>query len=116
MEKKRKNEEIVAFISEYKPQISSKLQRIEIVKLSSEHLKETKDKIDDMKREIKRIQKEISNQEKIYNKTLKEESKIKINTTRMQNSLFSSNESNGIEIFQIEEEEIDEKVEEEEEL
>jgi hypothetical protein len=114
MEKKRKNEEIVAFISEYKPQISSKLQRIEIVKLSSDHLKETKDKIDDMKSEIKKIQKEISNQEKIYNKTLKEESKIKINTTRMQNSLFSSNESNGIEIFQIEEEEMEEKVEEEE--
>jgi len=84
------------------------------VKLSSDHLKETKDKIDDMKSEIKKIQKEISNQEKIYNKKLKEESKIKINTTRMQNSLFSSNESNGIEIFQIEEEEMEEKVEEEE--
>lgn len=116
MEKKRKNDEIISFISGYKSQISSRLQRIEIVKLSPEHLKETKDQIDAMKKEIKRIQKEISNQEKIYNRMLKEESKIKINTTRMQNSLFSTNESNGIEIFQVEEDEFEEEVKEEEEL
>jgi hypothetical protein len=113
MEKKRKNDEILKFLSEYNPKISSRLQRLEIVRLSPDHLGETKGQIDDMKKEIKRINKEISNQERVYKSMIKNSPDSKLNTRKIQNTLFSTNESNGIEIYQVEEEEFEESETEE---
>jgi hypothetical protein len=114
MDKKRKNEEIVKFLSDYNTKISSRLQRIEIVKLSQDHLKETKDQIDAMKKEIKIINKKIENQEKVYKEMIKKGPDSKLNTRKIQNTLFSSNDQNGIEIYQVEEEEFEEEKEIEE--
>jgi hypothetical protein len=113
MEKKRKNDEILKFLSGYNPKISSRLQRLEIVRLSPDHLGETKGQIDDMKKEIKRINKEISNQERVYKSMIKNSPDSKLNTRKIQNTLFSTNESNGIEIYQVEEEEFEESETEE---
>lgn len=104
--KKRKNEEIIKFLSSFEGWISTRLQKIEIVKLTIEHIKQTEKDIEELKKRIAITKKEIKNQEKIYKDIIKDISKnyknrqTKIATTE----LFQTTHVDGIEIFQVEEE------------
>lgn len=112
--KKRNNKEITEFVSQFESWISSRLQKIEAVKLSVEHIKQTEEDIKEIKKKIAQLKKDIKEQEKNYKKVCKELEKIsKTKQTKIVNSLFEETQINGIEIFQVEEEE--EKVEEIEE-
>jgi hypothetical protein len=116
IEKKRKNDEIIKFLSDFPSWISSRLQRIEIVKLSPEYIKETKDGIDSIKKEIEKVKKSISIQEKVYNKASIEVEKLGDSASKkIQNSLFETQHDDGIEIFQVGDEEFEETKEEENE-
>jgi len=116
IEKKRKNDEIIKFLSNFQSWISSRLQRIEIVKLSPEYIKETKDSIDSIKKEIEKVKKSISIQEKVYNKASIDVEKLGDSASKkIQNSLFETQHDDGIEIFQVGEEEFEETKEEENE-
>jgi archaellum component FlaC len=116
IKEKRKNDEIVKFLSDFPNWISSRLQRIEIVKLSPEYIKETKDSIDSIKKEIERIKKLISAQEKTYENVSLDVKKLGDGASKkIQNSLFQTQYDDGIEIFQIVEDELEETKEEENE-
>jgi gas vesicle protein len=92
------------------------LQRIEIVKLSPEYIKETKEAIDSIKKEIEKIKKSISAQEKVYKKVSLDVEKLGDGASkRIQNSLFETQHDDGIEIFRVLEDEFEETVEEEKE-
>ena len=109
--KKRNNKEIMDFVSQFESWISTRLQKIEAVKLSVEHIKQTEEDIKEIKKKIAQLKKDIKEQEKNYKKVCKELEKIsKTKQTKIANSLFEETQINGIEIFQVEEEE--EKVEE----
>lgn len=104
--KKRNNNEIVDFISQFENWISLKLQKIEIIKLSLEHIKQTEENIKEIKKRIIQLKKDIKEQEKNYKNVCKNLEKIsKTKQTKISNSLFEESQINGIEIFQIEEEE-----------
>jgi hypothetical protein len=116
IEKKRKNDEIVKFLSDFPSWVATRLQRIEIVKLSPEYIKETKDAIDAIKKEIEKVKKLISAQEKVYKKASLEVEKLGNDASKkIQNSLFETNQDDGIEVFQVSEEEFEETGEEEKE-
>lgn len=109
--KKRNNKEIMDFLSQFESWISTRLQKIEAVKLSVEHIKQTEEDIKEIKKKIAQLKKDIKEQEKNYKKVCKElEKTSKTKQTKIANSLFEETQINGIEIFQVEEEE--EKVEE----
>ena len=109
--KKRNNKEIMDFVSQFESWISSRLQKIEAVKLSVEHIKQTEEDIKEIKKKIAQLKKDIKDQEKNYKKVCKDLEKIsKTKQTKISNGLFEETQINGIEIFQVEEEE--EKVEE----
>jgi hypothetical protein len=116
IEKKRKNDEIIKFLSDFPSWVSSRLQRIEIVKLSPEYIKETKEAIDSIKKEIEKIKKSISAQEKVYKKVSLDVEKLGDGASKkIQNSLFETQHDDGIEIFRVLEDEFEETVEEEKE-
>lgn len=103
--KKRTNGEIVDFLSQFEGWISSRLQKIEIVKLSTEHIKQTENDIKELKKKIEETKKEIKAQEKIYKETTKKISKEnKGKQTKISSGLFETSQVDGIEIFQVEEE------------
>lgn len=111
IQKKRNNSEISEFLSGYKTRISSRLQRIEAVKLSVENIEETKKEIERIKKEISENKKAIKKQESVFSdvkKSVKKASSPLIRTT----SLFEPTEIDGIEIFHPEEEEVEIKDEE----
>lgn len=114
IQKKRNNSEISQFLTAYNSRISSRLQRIEAVKLSVENIEETKAEIERIKKAISENKKAIKEQEIKY----KEAKKLMKKATRplvKTNSLFEPTEIDGIEIFQPEEEP-EENNESEEEL
>ena len=116
IEKKRKNDEILKFLSDFPSTIASRLQRIEIVKLSPEYIKETKDAIDSVKKGIEKIKKAISAQEKVYKNASLEVEKLGDGASKkIQNSLFQTQHNDGIEVFQVNEEEFEEVQEKEKE-
>jgi hypothetical protein len=116
IEKKRKNDEILKFLSDFSSTIASRLQRIEIVKLSPEYIKETKDAIDSVKKGIEKIKKAISAQEKVYKDASLEVEKLGDGASKkIQNSLFQTQHNDGIEVFQVNEEEFEEVQEKEKE-
>jgi hypothetical protein len=113
--KKRTNPEIIKFLDEFESWISSRLGKIELVKLSVEHIKQTENEIAELKKKIIQVRKEIKEQDKIYKTMCKEVLKLeKTRHKKIINSLFEPEQSNGIEIFQVEEEEIEIKQEEDE--
>ena len=67
-QKKRQNDEILEFLSKYAKWISQKLSAIQIVKLSSDHIKETKDLIKEIKNRIRGVKKEITKQRAVVKK------------------------------------------------
>ena len=113
--KKRTNTEIFDFLTKFESWISSRLQRIEIVKLSSDHIKQTELDIKEIKEKIAQTKKSIKIQEKKYKETLNSVKKIgKIKVKNSSSPLFQTDSIDGIEIFQVEEDE-EEIVESEEE-
>jgi hypothetical protein len=118
--KKRSNDEIFKFLGDFEGWISTRLQRIEAVKLSVEHIKQTEIDIQELKKKIAQVRKEIKDQDKIYKAKVKEIQKMaKGKNTRFTNTvLFEPTHSDGIEIFQIaeDEEEINSEELEEDEI
>lgn len=62
MEKKRKRDEVKAWMSDYKPWIRARLDTLKVTMLTMEHLKETEDKIKETIAEIKRQEAECAKQ------------------------------------------------------
>ena len=117
--KKRNNNEIVDFVSQFENWISLRLQKIEIVKLSVEHIKQTEEDIKEIKKRIAQLKKDIKEQENNYKQVCKNLEKIsKTKQTKISNGLFEESQINGIEIFQVEEEEEGkiEEIEQEDEI
>lgn len=115
VQKKRTNKEIVDFLSKFEGWISSRLQKIEAVKLNTDHIKKTEQEIKEIKLDLERIKKEVKKQEKIHKEvssSIKNVGKVKVSGNI---SLFEDTQINGIEVYQIEEEEEEEFSEENEE-
>ncbi len=101
-QKKRNNKEIEEFLSQFSSRISTRLSGIQIIKLSSDHILETQKEIERIKKLISETQKLIKEQETVVKKI----GDFKIRKPKV---LFSTSESGlhsteGIEIFEIEEE------------
>lgn len=104
--KKRSNTEILDFLSEFANWISQRLQKIEIVRLSLDHIKQTEIDIKDLEGKIQKAKKEVKEQEKIHKETMKKIGQLeKIRSFSPSTNLFEPSQMDGIEIFQIEEEE-----------
>jgi len=104
--KKRTNNEIIEFVNGFVNWISVRLQKIEIIKLNSDHIKQTEVEIKELKQKISDVKKKIKDQEKKHkevSKFIEKTGKVKVN--RMTHNLFEPTQLSGIEIFQIEEEE-----------
>jgi len=113
--KKRKNTEIVAFLKRFKSWISARLGKIQIVRLSSDYIKETKVLITEIKKAIISCRKTVTAQKKVL-----VIAKKKISSKNKSISLLPSSyneqikEIKGIDIFQEEEEVIIEEADIEE--
>jgi DNA gyrase/topoisomerase IV subunit A len=115
IDKKRSNTEILNFLSEFQSWISQRLQKIEIIRLSSDHIKQTEIDIKELEKKIQQVKKEVKDQEKIHKEVMKSiDSLEKIKGFKPNNNLFEPTQIDGIEIFQPEEEE-QEIIEEDEE-
>lgn len=115
--KKRTNKEIVNFLSPFEGWISQRLQRIEIIKLSSDHIKETENEIRAIKQKIQEVKKKVKEQEKRHKEIAKEiekTGKIKL-TKNLTPVLFEETQIGGIDVFQVPEEQENEKELEEDE-
>jgi len=116
--KKRANKEIIDFLSPFQGWISTRLQKIEIIKLSSDHIKQTEIDIKDLKNKITEVKKVIKEQEKKHKEvtnSIKKLGKIKVNQSAA--NLFEPTQIEGIEIFQVDEpEEEQEEIEEDDEI
>jgi len=76
-QKKRQNSEIVEFLNKFVKWISQKLSQIQIVKLSSDHIKETEDLIKGIKSKIRETKKAITKQRAVVKKITGELKKTK---------------------------------------
>lgn len=104
--KKRSNTEIIDFLSVFPNWISSRLQKIEIIRLSSDHIKQTEVDIKEFENKIQNSKKLVKEQEKIHKEASKKiESLGKIKSFKPSGSLFEPSQIDGIEIFQVEEQE-----------
>jgi DNA gyrase/topoisomerase IV subunit A len=106
MGSKRKNDEILKWLSQWESRIATRLSKIELVKLSPEEIVLTKKAIDEYKKTIaetnKRIKKQESNLSDIKKKLI-----VKVKTVSKTSSLIPSFEPDyvkGIEIWKPEEE------------
>lgn len=116
--KKRKNLEIVNFLKGFKSWISSRLSTIQIIKLSSDYIKETKDLIEETKKNIKVWKKKVASQKKVLANSRKKVSKKNKSISLIPSSYNEEvKEIKGIEVFQEDTEVlIDEREEEEEDI
>lgn len=104
--KKRSNTEILDFLSPFANWISQRLQKIEIIRLSSDHIKQTEIDIKDLEGKIQKAKKEVKDQEKIHKEAMKKIGELeKVRSFSPSTNLFEPSQMDGIEIFQIEEEE-----------
>jgi DNA gyrase/topoisomerase IV subunit A len=117
-EKKRINEEVIKFLSDYKREISRRLESISLIKLTKEEIIKTKEEINLVKSDIKNKNSEIKKQKEIVKFAEKENSLLrKSSKSRMTSLLEDVKEEyhNGIRIFDPEDE-IIEELEQENEL
>ncbi len=107
-QKKRQNSEIIEFLGKFVKWISSRLSQIQIVKLSSDHIKETEDLIKSIKKSIQETKKAISKQQKVVKKVTAELKKIK-STSLIPKSVASKDISLDpeIEVFDFDDEDED---------
>ena len=108
--KKRTNDEIIKFLSDFPNWISQRLQKIEIIRLSTDHIKQTEIDIKEVKSKIESTKKKVKDQEKIHKEALKKiESLGKIKSFKPTSNLFEPTQVEGIEIYQVPEE-MDEEI------
>jgi predicted nucleic acid-binding Zn-ribbon protein len=103
--KKRTNDEIIAFLGDFENWISQRLQRIEIIRLSSDHIKQTEIDIKELKEKIAQAKKLVKEQEKIHKEAIKKIQALgKIKSFKPMSNLFETTQMEGIEVYQVPEE------------
>jgi DNA gyrase/topoisomerase IV subunit A len=104
--KKRTNDEIIQFLSQFQNWISQRLQKIEIIRLSTDHIKQTEIDIKEVKSKIQETKKKVKDQEKIHKEVIKKIQTLgKIKSFKPATNLFEPDQIDGIEIYQIPEDE-----------
>lgn len=111
-QKKRANQEIETFLSQFKPKISHRLSLIQIVKLSEDHIQETKEEIERIKSKIKETQIRIKEQKKVVTELSKKKQPPKSSKLMSSTSSNPPLEIDGIEFFNLIEDESEEQTEE----
>ena len=112
-QKKRTNQEIETFLSQFKQKISYRLSLIQIVKLSEDHIEETRKEIERIKAKIKETQAKIKEQKRVVAELSKRKQPLKSSRLMSTTSGYSPSEINGIEVFTLtEDEESEEQTEE----
>ena len=107
-EKKRKNNEIIDFLSKFKKWISQRLSAIQIVKLSSDHIKETENEIKRIKAEIIKTRSAIKKQEGVVKKITAQLKKLKSASLIPKSNVRTPKEIDpDVEIFELEGEDDD---------
>lgn len=104
-QKKRSNQEIEVFLSHFSPRISHRLSLIQIVKLSEDHIEETKKEIEKIKNKIKETQALIKSQRKVVLDLQKKKTAPKSNKLMVSSVQSFPQEINGIEVFTLSEDE-----------
>ncbi len=112
-QKKRTAKEIEEFLSQFPSRISIKLSAIQIVKLSEDHIKETRKEIERIKGKIKETQALIKEQRKVVAELAKKKPAPKSAKLVFSSSPASSPVLDGVEVFTIEEQDEDEEQTEE---
>jgi len=103
-QKKRTNQEIETFLGQFNSKISNRLALIQIVKLSEDHIGETRKEIEKIKAKIKETQALIKSQKKVVAELAKRKSAPKSSKLMVSSSPQTSSEINGIEVFTLTEE------------
>jgi DNA gyrase/topoisomerase IV subunit A len=111
--KKRAVKEIDEFLIQFNSRISTRLSSIQIVKLSEEHIKETREEIEKIKGDIKKTQSLVKAQRKKIADSKKIKAKPKSSRLMVSTSSSVPLEMNGIEVFSVEEKDHDEEQNEE---
>jgi DNA gyrase/topoisomerase IV subunit A len=112
-QKKRTNQEIEIFLSQFKQKISHRLSLIQIVKLSEDHIEETRKEIERIKSKIKETQSRIKEQKKVVADLSKRKHPLKSSRLMSTTSGAPPSEINGIEVFTlVEDEDSEEQTEE----
>ena len=110
-QKKRTNSEIETFLSQFPSRISTRLSAIQIVKLSEDHIEETRKEIERIKAKIKETQALIKAQRKVVADLAKKKP-----TPKSSKLVFSTPQTpavmDGIEVFTLVEEDDEEQTEE----
>ena len=116
-EKKRTAEEVEKFLSEYKKEISRKLEAISLTRLTKEEINRTKEEIIQCKAAIKDKNAQIKKQTIRFKEVQKENSskskKGKKTTSLLETSPAAEEYHNGIRIWNPEEEILEEEKQEE---
>lgn len=112
-QKKRTNQEIEVFLGQFSSKISHRLSVIQIVKLSEDHIEETKKEIERIKAKIKETQALIKSQKKVVAELAKKKSAPKSSKLMVSSASQSPSEINGIEVFTLTEDEDSEEQTEE---
>ena len=104
-QKKRTNEEIIEFLKQFVQWIKNRLESIQLIKLSSNEIELTKQKIIEAKQKAKDIRKAIKDQEIICKKVAKDWARNTKKTTKQSSLLVGGSEGsyNGIQIWNPEE-------------
>jgi DNA gyrase/topoisomerase IV subunit A len=104
-QKKRTNEEIIEFLKQFVQWIKNRLESIQLIKLSSNEIELTKEKIIEAKQKAKDIRKAIKDQEVVCKKVAKDWARNTKKTTKQSSLLVGGNEGsyNGIQIWNPEE-------------
>ena len=111
-QKKRTNQEIETFLSQFISKISTRLAAIQIVKLSEDHIEETRKEIERIKSKIKETQALVKAQRKVVAELAKRKSAPK-SSKLVFSAPQTPTEIDGIEVFTlIEEGEGEEQTEE----
>ena len=112
-QKKRTNKEIEVFLSQFSQKISHRLSLIQIIKLSEDHIEETRKEIERIKAKIKETQTLIKSQKKIVSELQKKKPVLKSSKLMVSSTHQTPSEINGIEVFTlIEDEDSEEQTEE----
>jgi len=104
-QKKRDNDEIITFLKPFATWIKNRLEAIPLIKLSSNEIELTKQKILEAKQKAKDLKKSIKDQEIIWKKIAKDWSRLTKKTTKQTSLMGSGSEGsyNGIQIWNPEE-------------
>lgn len=109
-QKKRTNHEIEAFLSQFPSRISARLSSIQIVKLSEDHIEETRKEIERIKSKIKETMSLIKIQRRVVAEMAKKKPALKSSKLVLSVPPPPA-EINGIEVFTIQEEDEEEQSE-----